>query len=125
MERQNINKKHQESLSMHERLALKVTNFVGSMTCAYIFCILALISLPAALASGSILVIDAWVAQTFLQLVLLSIIMVGQNLQQRHAAMVAEEDYRVDIQNNKKIDNLTEMTERILHFAEGDTNGSN
>jgi hypothetical protein len=50
------------------------------MWCAYIFAALALISLPAALKTGDVVVIVAWVAQTFLQLVLLSIIMVGQNV---------------------------------------------
>jgi hypothetical protein len=48
------------------------------MWCAYFFAAIALISLPAALTSGNVLIIVAWVAQTFLQLVLLSIIMVGQ-----------------------------------------------
>jgi hypothetical protein len=48
------------------------------MWCAYIFAAIALISLPAAIRTGDALVIVAWVAQTFLQLVLLSIIMVGQ-----------------------------------------------
>jgi hypothetical protein len=42
--------------------------------------LIALISLPAALKSGDLIIIVAWVAQTFLQLVLLSIIMVGQNV---------------------------------------------
>ena len=50
------------------------------MWCAYIFAALALISLPAAIKTGDVVVIVAWIAQTFLQLVLLSIIMVGQNV---------------------------------------------
>lgn len=62
-------------------LAAKLTSFVGSMLCAYLFCIIALISLPQTLKTGSIIVIISWFAQTFLQLVLLSVIMVGQNLQ--------------------------------------------
>jgi hypothetical protein len=50
------------------------------MWCAYIFAGIALVSLPAALKSGNLIVIVSWIAQTFLQLVLLSIIMVGQNV---------------------------------------------
>ena len=50
------------------------------MWCAYLFAIIALISLPNAIKSGDTLVIVSWIAQTFLQLVLLSIIMVGQNV---------------------------------------------
>ena len=50
------------------------------MWCAYIFAALALISLPAAIKTGDVVVIVAWIAQSFLQLVLLSIIMVGQKV---------------------------------------------
>jgi len=60
-------------------LAVKITNVVGTMWCAYAFAILALISLPQAIASGTSALIG-WIAQTFLQLVLLSIIMVGQKV---------------------------------------------
>ena len=60
-------------------LALQITNSVGTMWCAYAFAILALISLPDAIKAGTAALI-AWIAQTFLQLVLLSIIMVGQRV---------------------------------------------
>ena len=61
-------------------LALGITKVVGTMWCAYAFAALALISLPDALRDGTESTIS-WIAQTFLQLVLLSIIIVGQNLQ--------------------------------------------
>ena len=60
-------------------LAVKITDGVGTMWCAYIFAIIALIGLPTALKPGGEGII-AWIAQTFLQLVLLSIIIVGQNI---------------------------------------------
>jgi hypothetical protein len=63
------------------KVALVITRSVGTMACAYAFAVLALISLPAAISSGQVIVIVAWIAQTFLQLVLLSIIMVGQSVQ--------------------------------------------
>jgi hypothetical protein len=62
-------------------LAQKVTTGVATMWCAYLFAGIALISLPKAIQSGDSIVIISWVAQTFLQLVLLSIIMVGQKVQ--------------------------------------------
>jgi hypothetical protein len=46
---------------------------------AYVFAAVALIGLPPALKPGGEGII-AWIAQTFLQLVLLSIIIVGQNI---------------------------------------------
>jgi len=63
------------------KLALVITRSVGTMACAYVFAGIALISLPAAINSGQVIIIVAWIAQTFLQLVLLSIIMVGQSVQ--------------------------------------------
>ena len=60
-------------------LAVKITSIVGTMWCAYAFGLLALISFPQAIHSGTSALI-AWIAQTFLQLVLLSIIIVGQNV---------------------------------------------
>ncbi len=80
-------------------IAKKITSGVATMWCAYIFAAIALISLPKALQSGDSIVIVSWVAQTFLQLVLLSIIMVGQKVQsasveekinETHAASLAE-----------------------------------
>ena len=62
------------------KLAAKITSGVATMWCAYLFAAIALISLPAAIKSHDLITIVAWVAQTFLQLVLLSIIMVGQNV---------------------------------------------
>jgi hypothetical protein len=68
-------------LGLNERIGLAVTKRVGTMWAAYVFFGLSLVSLPAALSSGNEIVIVSWVAQTFLQLVLLPIIIVGQNIQ--------------------------------------------
>jgi hypothetical protein len=62
-------------------IASKITSMVGTMWCAYLFAGIALISLPSVLKTGDPVAIVAWVAQTFLQLVLLSVIMVGQKVQ--------------------------------------------
>lgn len=93
-----------EYARVNRRLAVWATDAVGSMTCAYLFGILALISLPAALLSGSVIIIVGWVAQTFLQLVLLSVIMVGQNVQTEASDKRAEQTYN--------------DAEAILHSAE-------
>lgn len=65
----------------NSRFALLITLAVGSMWCAYIFALLAFVSLPSVLKQGDMIVIVAWIAQTFIQLVLLPVIIVGQNLQ--------------------------------------------
>lgn len=73
--------------------ALKITAVVGSMWCAYIFAALALFGLPSAIHAGTGGVVQ-WIAQTFLQLVLLSIIIVGQNVQAAASDERAENTYQ-------------------------------
>ncbi len=74
-------------------LALRVTKTVGTMWMAYAFAAFTLISLPAAIASRSPIIIVAWIAQTFLQLVLLPVIIVGQNVIQLANDARAEADH--------------------------------
>ena len=63
------------------------------MWCAYAFALLALISLPDAIRIGRPAIIS-WIAQTFLQLVLLSIIIVGQNILSAASDKRSEATYR-------------------------------
>jgi len=68
-----------EHVGFNGWLAVHITNMVSTMWCAYIFAAIALISLPSAIQGGTAALIS-WIAQTFLQLVLLSVIMVGQKV---------------------------------------------
>lgn len=93
--------------AFNKRLAVMITSNVGTMTSAYLFCVLALVSLPAVLSAfnlfagvfpawlikTSLIALVAWIAQTFLQLVLLPIIIVGQNVQAEAADKRAQETY--------------------------------
>lgn len=74
------------------RLAIGVTKVVGSMWCAYAFAAFDCLSLPAAIRGGTATIVS-WIAQTFLQLVLLSIIMVGQDVQAKASDARAEQTY--------------------------------
>jgi hypothetical protein len=74
-------------------LAVKITAGVGTMWCAYAFAALALVSLPAAIRSHDAVTLVSWISQTFLQLVLLSIIIVGQNVQSAAADARAQATY--------------------------------
>lgn len=74
-------------------LGEKITKGVGTMWCAYAFAIIALISLPDAIHTGKSALIS-WIAQTFLQLVLLSIIMVGQKVEGAAADTRADDTYK-------------------------------
>lgn len=86
-------RKDKLSHRINSYLAVKITGAVGTMWCAYLFALLALLSLPEVLRSGSLKDLVAWIAQTFLQLVLLSIIIVGQNISQVAADKRAEETF--------------------------------
>ena len=82
-----------ELAGFNGRLAMLITNAVSTMWCAYLFAIIALISLPAAI-NGGIATLVSWVAQTFLQLVLLSVIMVGQKVAAQASDKQAMQTYK-------------------------------
>ena len=73
-----------EHIGFNGRIALALTNAVGTMWAAYAFALLALLVLPQAIAGG-LLTFVQWLSQTFIQLVMLSVIMVGQNVLGRAA----------------------------------------
>jgi len=74
-------------------VAVWITKLVGTMYCAYLFAALALVALPAALQQGSTTVLVNWLSSNFLQLVLLPIIIVGQNVISRAQDIRAEADH--------------------------------
>ena len=115
-------------------LAIKITSGVGTMWCAYAFAVIALVGLPQAIHdtfSGPTvhpLSLIAWVAQTFLQLVLLSIIIVGQNIQAAgsdarakatydDAAAVLEEAKQIQIHLQAQDDKITAILTRLEDLA--------
>jgi hypothetical protein len=85
-----------EVTGFNAKFAVIITSGVGTMACAYLFGLIALASLPVILVEAGavpsawvpsflqkpgLILIVSWIAQTFLQLVLLSVIMVGQRVQ--------------------------------------------
>ena len=110
--------------AFNKQVALFVTEKVGTMGCAYLFSLLALISLPEALASEDPLEIVAWIAQTFLQLVLLPIIIVGQNIQGEISAQQAVTDSETLVAIHSMASEIRDLNlqhQRILRDLEGDS----
>jgi hypothetical protein len=115
-------------------LALKITNAVGSMWSAYLFGIVSLMSLPAILVlispslrhdfpkwiiATSVITLIAWISQNFLQLVLLPVIMVGQNVIQIHQNAKAEADHKtLTFLANLQEEQMTELKNQseILNY---------
>ena len=78
------------------RLAVLITKSVGTMWAAYLFMVIALVSLPQAwnaFMHGDTVIGVSWLSQSFLQLVLLPIIIVGQNIISASQDARAEADH--------------------------------
>lgn len=86
-----------------DKAAVFITEKVGTVWCAILFTCLSLVSLPGALASHDALVIVGWVAQTFLQLVLLPIIMVGQNVASAKTEQTILDIHRVSLNMQREM----------------------
>jgi hypothetical protein len=86
------------SARINSFLAVRITNIVGTMWCAYGFGLIAIIGLPAALGltfvPARVRTIVLWVSSEFLQLVLLSVIIVGQNIQASASDKRSEATYK-------------------------------
>ena len=115
-----------EHVGPNGRIALWVTATVGTMWCAYIFAGLAFIALPSAL-GGGILAMIQWISQTFIQLVMLSVIMVGQNILGAAADKRSEATYKdaeatfaeaqsIQAHLQAQDDAMNEMLDKILQL---------
>src|SRR6202167_1045342 len=103
------------------KFAVLITRLVGTMWCAYLFAVIALIGLAPALKPGGEGIV-AWIAQTFLQLVLLSVIMVGQNVQSlaadaRSANTFKDAEEILDRLDTHTQGGLKEMLDRLDEIA--------
>lgn len=105
----NVNIVHKTQLSDLDRLALLITNGLGTMYTFFAFCILVMIpfAFPATLPYVQ------FISSAFLQLVLLPIIMVGQNLQQKHQELMAENDYETNVKAEIEIEHLQKEMEKL------------
>lgn len=103
--------------SLNEKLGLGITKRVGTMWAAYAFFALTLVSLPSVIMKGDSIQIVAWIAQTFLQLVLLPIIIVGQNIQAAAAekrAILTYEDAAALLEEAIKIQKHLDHQDKYL-----------
>lgn len=98
-----------ENIGFNGRLAVLITKTVGSMWCAYAFAALAFISLPDAIHQGTFALVT-WISQTFLQLVLLSVIMVGQQVLAKASDKQALQTY----QDTEAVLQLTDEIHRLI-----------
>jgi hypothetical protein len=104
---------------LNARVAVIITRVVGTMYCAYVFSLIALVALPAAIQQGSPTVLINWLSSNFLQLVLLPIIIVGQNVISAAQDARAEADHEtltaLHTMNVQQLD-ILEQQQRILEL---------
>jgi uncharacterized membrane protein len=119
----NVNRLHAEEIAaagFNTQLAVWLTEHVGTMWTAYAFAVLAIIGLFAILGllSPIVALLVAWVSQTFIQLVLLPIIMVGQNVLGRKAELQSDEAYKTTMKTYSDIEavmkHLDEQDAKII-----------
>lgn len=129
----NINVEHRERLTQSEKMAIWVTNRVGTMDFFLIVTIWTIIWLgwntlgPAELRFDPFPAFVLWLfVSNVLQLILLPLIMVGQNLQARHSEARAEADFEINTRSEREIEamlenleNQNEMIQKILKRLEG------
>jgi hypothetical protein len=106
----NTNEVHKSRLSRTDKIALAITKRVGTMGFFYACAIM--VTIPLIFAPAMPIV--QYISSGYLQLILLPLIMVGQNLQGRHAELRAEHDYETNIKAEKEIESI------LLHLEKQD-----
>lgn len=128
----NVNQLHAETLSPLERLAIVVTERVGTMGFFLIILGWTIIWLgwnvlaPAPLRFDPYPAFVLWLfISNLIQIHLMPLIMVGQNLQGRHAELRADSDYEVNLKAEREVETIlthlehqNEMILEILHRIE-------
>lgn len=112
----------------NKKLALVITNNIGTMTCFWLFCVISLSSVLAVLYASKIIgtvgfltanafiLCVSWLSQNFIQLVLLPALMVGQNLQNEAADARASKTFE-DVEDARK--RLTEVLDLLDCHTQG------
>jgi uncharacterized membrane protein len=128
----NVNTGHKQSLSVLEKIAVKVTDHVGSMGFFLIILFWTLLWLgwntlvPQDLRFDPFPAFVLWLfISNMIQIFLMPLIMIGQNLQGRHAEKRAESDFEVNVRAEKEIevilmhlDHQSELIMKILEHIE-------
>jgi len=131
----NINVEHKKSLTRLERLAVWITNKVGSMGFFIIIFVWTIIWLGWNTLATKELRFDPFPAfvlwlfiSNMLQIFLMPMIMIGQNLQGRHAEARAESDFDINVKAEMEIETIllhleqqNELMLKILHHLENES----
>ena len=117
---ENVNVKHRESFTRLERFAVWITDHVGTMGFFLLILIWTIgwmlwnLLAPTELRFDTVPSFAVWLfVSNMLQLFLMPLIMIGQNLQGRHAEMRAENDFEINLKAEREIEAiLTKLEEQ-------------
>ena len=116
---QNVNIKHKKNLSRLERFAVWITNHIGSMGFFFIIFIWSVAWLGWNTLTPKDLRFDPFPAfvlwlfiSNMLQIFLMPLIMIGQNLQGRHAEARADSDFEINVKAEREIEAILLQLER-------------
>jgi uncharacterized membrane protein len=117
----NANIEHQQNLSRMDKLALWITEHVGSMGFFFIIFIWTVVWMgwntlaPAATRFDPYPAFVLWLfISNVIQIFLMPLIMIGQNLQSAHAEVRAEVDFEINKKAEQEIETI------LLHLEEQD-----
>jgi uncharacterized membrane protein len=107
----NVNKLHRERLSELDKLALFITNHVGTMGFFFIIFTWTVLWLGWNIVAPKALRFDPYPAfvlwlfiSNLIQIHLMPLIMIGQNIQGKHAELRSQHDYETDRKAEKEIE---------------------
>jgi uncharacterized membrane protein len=109
----NVNIEHKKSLTRLEKFAVLITDKIGSMGFFIIICVWTFVWLgwntlgPKESRFDPFPAFVLWLfLSNVLQIFLMPLIMIGQNLQGRHAEKRAESDFEVNVKAEKEIETI-------------------
>ena len=116
----NVNIEHKDSLTLLERFALWITERIGTMGFFFIIFVWTIFWLswntfaPVELRFDPLPAFVLWLfISNMIQIFLMPLIMIGQNLQGRHAEKRADADYEVNIQSGREIETILQHLENL------------
>ena len=116
----NVNIEHKDSLTILERFALWITERIGTMGFFFVIFVWTIFWLswntfaPIELRFDPLPAFVLWLfISNMIQIFLMPLIMIGQNLQGRHAEKRADADYEVNIQSGREIETILQHLENL------------
>ena len=116
----NINIEHRKSLSYLDRIALWITERIGTMGFFFIIFAWTIFWLswnalaPVELRFDPLPAFVLWLfISNMIQIFLMPLIMIGQNLQGRHAEKKANADYEINIEAEREIETILQHLENL------------